>query len=153
MKHRQNRPSPDAPPAFDDSEAFDAEKHTSGLDQSRPDRGPGFVPVDEAMSQGALFGEKVERTARDRHAASGEGAELSGEDTGSETEAALKSTVSETRKTSKFDDPAPEEHDDEDVEEALKESFPASDPPSYSPGLASPSYENGPRTDKSEKTP
>lgn len=153
MTHRQNRPSPDAPPEFDDSEAFDGEKYASGLDQSRPDRGFGFVPVDEAMSHGALFGEKVERTARDPHAASVEGGELSGEDADSETEAALKNTISETRKTSKSDDPAPEEHDDENVEEALKESFPASDPPSYSPGIASPSYDHDPQMDKGEKTP
>lgn len=139
MQRQQKHHIPDAPPKFDDPEAFDSEKYASRRDQSRPDRGLGFVPVDEAINQGELFDEKVERAARDRQTAAGEGAELSGEDADSETEAAMKETIGKTRKKSKYDDPAPEEHDDEDVEEALKESFPASDPASYSPGTATPS--------------
>ena len=139
MERRQSHHIPDAPPQFDEAEAFDSEKHASRRDQSRPDRGFGFVPVDEAIHQGELFGEKVEAAARDRQTAAGEGAELSGEDADSETEAALKNTIGKTRKKSDFDDPAPEDHDSEDVDEALKETFPASDPASFSPGTATPS--------------
>jgi hypothetical protein len=43
---------------------------------------------------------------------------------------------------------SPEKHDDEDneVQEAGEESFPASDPPSYSGGAAVPSDEDAPRS-------
>ncbi|MEE2565920.1 hypothetical protein [Hyphobacterium marinum] len=139
MDRQQKHHIPDAPPETDESEAYDPEKYASRRDQSRPDRGLGFVPVDEAIHQGELFGEAVETAARDRQTAAGEGAEMAGENSDTETEAAMKETIGKKREKSKYDDPAPEDHDNEDVEEALKETFPASDPASYSPGTATPS--------------
>lgn len=122
---------PDSPPKTDDSEAFDSEKYASRRDQRRPDRGLGFVPVDEAIHQGELFGEKVQPSA---HASPTEEApaKTSGRKDGNR--AFPKKPEADT-----FEDKAPEDHDSDDVDEALEETFPASDPASYSPGTATPS--------------
>tara|TARA_R110002072_G_scaffold93904_1_gene207915 strand:+ start:909 stop:1340 length:432 start_codon:yes stop_codon:yes gene_type:complete len=133
MQRQQTHHIPDSPPKFDDSEAFDSEKHASRRDQSRPDRGLGFVPVDEALNQGELFGEKVEPSDEAQVVTA------SGQDKTSGKDETPEKAFPKKPDPDKFKDKAPEDHDSEDVDEALEETFPASDPASYSPGTATPS--------------
>ncbi|TGY88553.1 hypothetical protein E5163_12125 [Marinicauda algicola] len=125
----ENAPFDD--PADDqvEAEAFDEDKHLGREDQRRPARGdadPGRVPVDEGIAggRGERFGEQLPR--------------------GRETTDALDEvTVEQERLAEKAQRKAEESKSrrdkdvmsqEEKVDEAMKETFPASDSPSFTPG-------------------
>jgi len=112
-----------------EAEVFDEDKHLGREDQRRPatgDADPGKVPVDEGIpgGRGVRFGEQL-REQRKETDAQGEAA------LERERLAELARRQGEGKAPKK---PEGELGTDEKVDEAMKETFPASDSPSFTPG-------------------
>lgn len=126
----ENAPFDD--PADDqvEAEAFDEDKHLGREDQRRPatgDADPGKVPVDEGIpgGRGERFGEQLPRTRETTDAL----------DEVSTEQERLAETLQKKESTPEKPETDKEILDEEEkVEEASKESFPASDSPSFTPG-------------------
>ncbi|WP_270374793.1 hypothetical protein [Marinicauda sp. Alg238-R41] len=142
MADRNSRPTPANPgpdgenasmdnPADNqvEAEVFDEDKHLDRTDQRRPfdsDPGAAKVPVDQAIDggRGERFGEQLPQTE-----------EMS--DPLEEAEMTEKRLSEENQSGKREDEKKKKSQSDKDenkVDEAMKESFPASDSPSFTPG-------------------
>lgn len=132
--------SPESAPADDQafSESFDEDKTGSAADQRRPDRdkadGP-VQPLDMALdgAQSERFGETVndEQPLRRRESAADQ-ARDDGLPSGPKPEGVRPPDDPEDAKDS--DEDGDTQDPDEKIDEAMEESFPASDPPPVRPG-------------------